>query len=337
MVERRSAGGGTGRRLNQAEGEAVHEEIDLFGGPELVFGCRHEPASAAVAGVVVCLGAPFDGGIDDGRSARLSRRLAAAGIAVQRFRYRGTWPSEGELGAHGFAGLVDDARRALDLLVGRTGVRRVAVVGARLGALVAARLARDVPGAPVVLWAPVADARSALEQAARARAVRRAHEATFGARALDPLADPVDDRSVPTRPAPAAEAETLGRAPDPSAPAVDLFDTPVAADLAGPTVGRVEAEIGPGPRPLLVVDTSDGDGADDREVLVAGCRARGLAVDVVKHPCDGELDGRPVPAAAPDALVDDTVGWLVAQLLGPDGPAGTGGPGGAGDAREVGP
>lgn len=319
-VARRIAGGGSGRRLNQAEnqaeGEAVHEEIDLFGGPELVFGCRHEPATAAAAGVVVCLGAPFDGGVDDGRSARLGRRLAAAGIAVQRFRYRGAWPSDGDVGAHGFAGLVEDARRALDLLVDRTGVRQVAIVGARLGSLVAARLARDLPGAPLVLWAPVPHGRSALEQAARGRAARRAREAPWGPPGADPLVEPAAGWAPPARlgPAPADDPEP---GPDATAPLVDLFDTPVAADLAGPAIGRLEDELGPGPRAVLVVDTSDGDGADEREALVAGCRAGGLAVDVAKHPCDGELDGRAVPAASPDALVDDTASWLVARLLAP--------------------
>jgi alpha/beta superfamily hydrolase len=299
----------------------VREEIDLFGSPEVVFGCRHLPAEASGGGVLVCLGPPFDTAVDEGRSARLARRLAAAGVVVQRFRSRGTWPSDGDPAELTFDRLVDDARSALDLLRDRTGVRQVAFVGARFGALVAARLARDVPGAPVVLWSPVPDARGALELAARARTARRAHEATDdratgGAPrpAGDPAADDLSDRP-PLAPDPLA----LHLA-DPPAPEVDLFDTPLAVDLAGSTVRSLADELGAGPRPLLVVDTADDGWADERETVVASCRARGVTVDVAKHPCDGERAGRVVPTRSADELIDDTAAWLVARLAAPTSP-----------------
>ena len=44
----------------------MREEIDLFGSPEVLFGCRHLPAEATGAGVLVCLGFPFDAAVDDG-------------------------------------------------------------------------------------------------------------------------------------------------------------------------------------------------------------------------------------------------------------------------------
>ncbi len=152
----------------------MREEIDLFGGPDLVFGCRHLPAEASGAGCWCASAPPSDGQVDDGRAARLGRRLAAAGVAVQRFHYRGAWPSDGDPRGVGFDDLVEDATRALDLLRDRTSVGRVAFVGARLGALVAARVARAEPGAPMALWAPAPDPRAALELAARARVARGA-------------------------------------------------------------------------------------------------------------------------------------------------------------------
>ena len=305
---------------------AVREEIDLFGGPDLVFGCRHVPAEASGLGVLVCLGAPSDGPVDDGRAARLGRRLAGEGVAVQRFHYRGAWPSDGDPRGVGFDDLVEDAARALDLLRDRTAVRQVAFVGARLGALVAARVARSEPGAPVALWAPVPDPRAALEQAARAR-VARGPSAHAGAAAPAPPVPPASSPSVASNgsgaPPPGAPLDgglVSGAAPggirspagadDLDAP-VDLFDTPLAAELAaGSAVRSLADELGHGPRPvLLAVATSGG-----RETIVAGCRARGMAVDVMAHTYDDERDGRAIPGAPADDLVDETAGWLVARL-----------------------
>jgi alpha/beta superfamily hydrolase len=303
---------------------AVREEIDLFGGPDRLFGCRHLPAVASGSGVLVCLGAPSDGPVDEGRAARLGRRLAEAGVAVQRFHYRGAWPSDGDPRIVGFDALVEDAVRALHLLRDRADVRRVAFVGARLGALVTARVARAVPGAAVALWAPVPDPRTALEQAARARVAREG---------------PVPGRPDPGAPvAPGAEAAnraglhalpggnvawlpdeapagSSGVAP-PVAPVdevgapVDLFDTPLAAELAeGAVVRSLADELGRGPRALLLAAA----GAGDRETIAAGCRARGLSVDVLSHAYD-ERDGTPVSGAPADELIDGTARWLAARL-----------------------
>jgi alpha/beta superfamily hydrolase len=306
---------------------AVREEIDLFGGPDLVFGCRHLPALASGAGVLVCLGAPCDGPVDEGRAARLGRRLADVGVAVQRFHYRGAWPSDGDPRGVGFDTLVEDAARALDLLRDRADVRRVAFVGARLGALVAARLARAEPGAAVALWAPVPDPRSALEQAARAR---RARDAASSGR-LDPAA-PVEAGPGVTNGAglhPPAGGTVGGWPPDeatagspglasPGAPVaddldapIDLFDTPLASELAeGATVRNLADELGRGPRPLLLAAAA----TSERETIAAGCHARGLSVEVLAHTYDDERDGGPVPGSPADELIDRTARWLAARL-----------------------
>ena len=156
-----------------SDGTVVREEVEFFGWPEQMLGCRHGPAVGAAAGVLVCLGAPFGTTLDQGRAARLGRRLARSGVIVQRFQPRGSPPSDGDPTVVGFASLVDDADSALDLLRDRTGVERVGFVGVRLGALVAARLARRESNAPVALWEPVGDPLAMVAQAARARASTR--------------------------------------------------------------------------------------------------------------------------------------------------------------------
>ncbi len=264
----------------------MHEEIELFGGPAQLLGCRHMPPSSPAAGVVICSSAPFEAAVDAGRGARLGRRLARGGVAVQRFHCLDAPPGDRDLAELSFASLVEDARRALDRLRDSCRVERLGFVGARLGALVAARLAHDHDGAPLALWEPVVDARTAIEQAARARFTRQS-------------------TGVET---PAGGARRL-----------DLFDMPLGAELSdGTRVGGVVDEAGGRPRPLLVAQTAQGDVLrPEYDLLVARCRARQFTVDAACYPCDGERDGAPVPVAPADALVDDTAAWLVAHLVAP--------------------
>jgi acetyl esterase/lipase len=331
-------------RGGQRHDGAVRDEVDVFGWPEQMLGCRHMPTAGARAGVVVCLPAPLDAAVDDGRAARLGRRLARAGVAVQRFHYRGSPASDGDPTAVTFAALVADARRAAELLAERTGVERIGLVGARLGALVAARLGRDRPGAPVVLWEPVVDPRHLVEQAAGARAltptpldaVDHGRPAVAGGPPVvpEPLAPlgppappPVGDTAVAGAPGgPGMPGVDNGRGePAPPPPVserpLDLFDTQLCADLLhGGAVGLLGDELGDRPGALLVVQTgeptTEADGLRPAyRALADECRARGVPVDVACHPCDGWREGAVVPAGPADALVAATAAWLAARLL----------------------
>jgi pimeloyl-ACP methyl ester carboxylesterase len=275
---------------------AVSVEVELFGGPEMVFGCRHMPASPPGAAVLICPGGPFEPSADEGRGARLGHRLAARGVAVQRFHYRGTGSSDGDPQALSFERLVDDARRALRVLCDRGRADRLGFVGTRLGALVAARLAREHPSAPLAVWEPVVDPRRVLE-----RAVAAGRDA---GRADGAAGEPGVTSSV----------------------VVDLLETPLAVELfEGTMVGGLADEIGDLARPLLLVDAGDGSGGSidgPIEGVASRCRAAGGTVEVARASGGGRQNGAGDPALATDELVDSTADWLLRHLNVPGQPAG---------------
>jgi hypothetical protein len=316
----------TARPAGAGEARGVHgvrDEVELFGWPQQMLGCRHVPVEGGRAGVLVCLGAPFGAAVDQGRAARLGRRLAGAGVAVQRFHPRGSAPSDGAPGDVTFGALVDDAQRALDLLRERGGVDRVGFVGSRLGALVVARVLRGHPGSPVALWQPAVDPRHVVEQAARLRAATRwAHpgDGTRPSAAASPASgSPGVGGTGPPAGAVVDDGLDVLDAPHPP----DLFDSPLSADLAdGGAVGRLADELGDRPGALLLVQTAAGDTLGPEYLdLVERCRSRHVPVDARAQPCDGERDGAAVPAAPDEALIDATATWLAARLVGPDGAA----------------
>ena len=117
-------------------------------------------------------------GLEAAYSARgvrdLARRLVAAGWAALRIDYAATGDSAGSWTD---PGLVDEwlrsVRTAIDYARG-LGVPRVAVVGLRLGAtLAAAELARGGPVDDVVLWDPSATGRAFLREQSALSAFRR--------------------------------------------------------------------------------------------------------------------------------------------------------------------
>jgi alpha/beta superfamily hydrolase len=136
------------------ERHAVHEEVELFSGPDLVFGCRHVPSGGSVAGVVVCSPLPHRAGATHLPDARLARELARRGVVVQRFHYRGTGHSDGDPAALDLDSMAADTLDAVDHLRASTGVERLGLAGTAAGSVAAALVARELPGAPVALWEP---------------------------------------------------------------------------------------------------------------------------------------------------------------------------------------
>ncbi len=136
------------------------------------FTALHRPPAVPTAGVLVCPPLHIEATRTYRREHLLGWELARRGMAVQRFHYRGTGHSAGDPADVDLDALVEDALWAAERLRSRTGVRAVTVLGTRLGALVAARVAASLAGAGLVLWEPALDIDRHLHEVFRARLLR---------------------------------------------------------------------------------------------------------------------------------------------------------------------
>lgn len=135
--------------------------------PHRLFVVVHAPCATPAATLVVCSPILADHAADYRREVLLGRALAALGVAVVRFHYRGWGNSEGDVSLTTFETLVEDANTAArDAPAGR-----LAFLGTRVGALVAAAAARRHPAAGLVLCEPV-DGAAYWGEALRARRIR---------------------------------------------------------------------------------------------------------------------------------------------------------------------
>ncbi|HKE74813.1 MAG TPA: hypothetical protein VKB57_14425 [Acidimicrobiales bacterium] len=287
-----------GRRLARAaraervdRGLGIREEVEFFGAPERLFGCRHLPMDGPAAGaplaVVICPPVLADFGANYQREVRLARRLAAAGLPVQRFHPRGTGHSDGDRADLSFAALVDDCRAAVERLRETCGPAAVALVGSRLSALAAA-VADGEGGSPLVMWDPVPSLRSYLRGGLRARAVHRVGK--VGAAPEGP-----DDQRART-----GYVDVLGI---PVGPALlDAGDVPVLGEA-----------VAGGPRPLLLVQFAPGELTPPYAAAAAAWRERAIDVTAAVCPCDESWWFIPDRRAPADAVLDTTAAWLAAR------------------------
>jgi uncharacterized protein len=130
-------------------------------GPQLrLFGIFDEPASPSDRGVVLCYphGPDYDSAF---RSFRiLATRLSRAGFHVLRFDYWGTGDSLGDIENASIDQWTADTVAAVHELRTSCDLRRVAVVGLRLGATVASIAATECGAVDrLVAWEPVLDGR----------------------------------------------------------------------------------------------------------------------------------------------------------------------------------
>jgi len=273
-----------------------HEEVEFFGagdGAGVLFGCRHMPAAGgASSGVVVCPPTLSDAAVNYHREARLGRWLARAGVATQRFHYRGTGESDRLPSGPTFGTLVDDARRAAEILRDRCGVERVGFLGSRIGALVAAKVAADHDDAPLALWQPVVDPRRYVSDSVSVDSGR----GMLGSVLPTGFAGP----PVPST-GPASST---------------LVDSPLGRDLFDPSVidNLVDA-LGRRPRPILLVQLHRRVGlAPDYRAAVGRWQARGFAVDVAYDPTEDDW-WQVHPGWEPsDEVLSATSSWLSNRL-----------------------
>lgn len=129
----------------------------FFGASESpLFGLLHEPEGEAKGhGVLLCP----PGGQEHVRThwafRQLALALSRAGFPCFRFDWSGVGDSSGDLRTATLARWKDDAIQAAQELRDAAGVRKVSVVGLRLGGAVAALAAAQIKPTCLVLWDPV--------------------------------------------------------------------------------------------------------------------------------------------------------------------------------------
>ena len=150
-----------GRSLARAsrtdDSAGIREESSFFGPQgDRCFSVLHLPLRQPTAGLVIC--SPYQAELlcNYRREVLQARRLAAEGIAVHRFHYRGSGHSDGETSRATVSAMLEDAEGAATILRERAGVERLAFLGTRWGGLVAAEAAARI-SAPLALWEPVTD------------------------------------------------------------------------------------------------------------------------------------------------------------------------------------
>lgn len=139
---------------------------------ERIFGVLYRPSEELQTGMVFCH--PFAEERQEAHRVLVSsaRRLADAGYAVLRFDYRGTGDSDGEFGDYGVNDRLSDIFKAMEVLKEKTGVRKVGLLGLRLGATLAILVAKEKSDVKfLVLWAPIVSPKAYLHQFLRANLV----------------------------------------------------------------------------------------------------------------------------------------------------------------------
>ena len=132
-----------------------------------LFGVYHPPAGAPArpVGVVLCHPGPQEYRQAHWIFRRLAGMLAAGGLHVLRFDYFATGDSAGDSHEGTLARWVADVGTAARELRDLSGVRRIALVGMRLGAAIAARAsAGGLAVRDLVLWDPVVSGAAYLAQ-----------------------------------------------------------------------------------------------------------------------------------------------------------------------------
>lgn len=162
----------------------------------------------------------------------LARRLDEAGYPTMRFDYAGTGDSSGETGEHGVADWLADIAAAADALRADSGQSRIAVIGLRLGATLAALAAQRglLRPAHLLLWDPVVDGAGYLRDLERAHRDYLRSELGAAAPPDDggPLAEALGSPLTPSLRAELAAID-LAAAP-PAAPVVTVLHTQRDAD-----------------------------------------------------------------------------------------------------------
>lgn len=144
--------------------------LDVDG--QRVYHVTRAPGGAVRACLTLCpaVGGEFDGGYR--RQTMLARELAAHGVATRRIHYRGTGNSHMFTATLRPTMIADATAAATDLSARYPGAAQI-VLGERVGALVAAEVARAVGADHLVLWHPVTDITAFVRELGRAAKLQK--------------------------------------------------------------------------------------------------------------------------------------------------------------------
>lgn len=303
--------GASARRADERAG--ITEDVELLGADGArVLGVRTAPTGPVAGAVLCCSSIGNDLVKHYRREVLLARALAGAGLAVQRFQYRGTGNSDGDQADLSRDGMVGDAGTAAAALAAAAPGVPSAVVGTRFGALVAAETAA-ADTRPLVLVEPVLDGSRYFAEAFRAKLMQSLTTAKG------------------TRPTTAAFVDAIERGE-----AVDVLGTPVHPPLYRSWQGRsvLDALTGARRAVLLVQFGDDIPVRPDLEKAAAGLRELGHDVDVVQvrgretwwflderelarvggaKTAGGDAEPLDRPPAS-DGMIGALVPWLVGRL-----------------------
>ncbi|MCI0546820.1 MAG: alpha/beta fold hydrolase [Candidatus Rokubacteria bacterium] len=130
--------------------------VDVGGSP--VVGVLHLPAKAPSPCVIACHG--MGASKDSDKYLLLGRELAAAGLAVVRFDFRGSGESGGSYEEATIATRIADVEAVVEAVARHSALDgRIGLLGSSLGGFVALWVASRRRGLPVVTWNAPADLR----------------------------------------------------------------------------------------------------------------------------------------------------------------------------------
>jgi hypothetical protein len=276
---------------------AAREEVALYGreGARL-FTCTHVPGGPSVAGLVICSPLHAEFLHNYRKEVILARSLAAAGVAVQRFHYRGSGNSDGATDAVTFQSMLEDTLTAFHVLQSKAQVGDVAFLGTRVSGSIAASAAREFDDAPLALWQPVLDPESYFRELFRTASIRELRH----------------------------DASVAGTSRGRSRPTMQTLESAGVADVLGYAIHRalyvslrdhrLVDELGQHPRPVLLLQL-DRDDALRKEYaeLTAMLRTSGFDMRTRAIRADDHwwFSGDPAHAASTlKTVVGETARWL---------------------------
>jgi len=279
----------------------VREEVGLFGADgSKIFACTHLPSTRARSGLIICSPLHAEFLHNYRKEVMLARALAEAGIAVQRFHYRGTGNSEGKADDVTFPSMLEDTRVAVESFKEKAPISSIAFLGTRVGAGVASAAASDVSEGPLVLWEPVLDPEAYLRQLFRVASIRELRH---------------DSKMTP---------QTRQR----KRMSMEQLETDGVVDVLGYAVHRslfrslfqhrLPETLGERPRDLLLLQLDQRDALrDEFATFVGTLRSSGFRVDAQAIVADEHwwFSGNPSHSMQTvRAVISETVDWLVARL-----------------------